>query len=115
MKGKRAFGVAAAADEGLFAPQHPVIESGLSLNGHKLRPPPHDAVVLGEEAVSAYVHAVPVMANRPRYSSQGIARFQYGDIVHFCTVFQKLISRGKSRGTSAYNNYFFHSVPPLEL
>ena len=95
------FRIGAAFFQGLFPSQLFVVIGRRPLNGHQIRPPLHNGVVLGEESVTADVHAVAVIAHRLGDTAQNAAFLQDRYVIFVFGILEQFICRRQTSRTAA--------------
>ena len=75
------FGVGTARLHVVLTTEFLVVIAGGALQRQHVLPPVHDPVVLGEEAVTADIHAVAVVLDGTRNAAELLRFFEYGHIV----------------------------------
>ena len=101
-----------AAGYGFDLPAQLFVVIGQStLGGHDLLPPLGDTDILGEEPVSADVHTLAVILDRPGNAADGVAFLQDGDLVVLICL-EQFISRRQSGRPCADDYNLLHAFPP---
>ena len=94
------------------APEDAVVHGGRALQGHELFPPVHHAVVLGEKAMAADVHAVAVVAHRAGDAAKCLRFFQHCHRILRAAAFEQLIGRRQAGGAGADDDHVLHPITP---
>ena len=79
-------------------------------------PPVHDTIIFREEAMSANIHTITVMANSARNTTEFSGRFKNSHLELFRPiVFEKFIGSSKTSRTASnnHNSFLCHRVKSL--